>query len=266
MSDPTATRTLIEHRDDVRLDAVDAFVGHLVVSYRSEALPRIQLWPLYADGNYGRPEDFTFESELMSAGLARQPQLGLAQAADRRDVVRHPGAHLRRRPRHRRADAAARTAGARRLPPRGLRRAPRLGGRRGRRAGAGLDHPPRRPAVPGADTAVRLRRLRIVRGPAVLDRAAVAAGPRHGVRHRPRARRRRAGPAVVRARQAAGEDEHLHRLHRRGSTSRRHRRDPAGEPGRARRQRGRAVDRCGGQHGAAAVRRASWRRCRSSTR
>ena len=51
VSDPTATRTLIEHRDDVRLDAVDAFVGHLVVSYRSEALPRIQLWPLYAEGN-----------------------------------------------------------------------------------------------------------------------------------------------------------------------------------------------------------------------
>jgi oligopeptidase B len=73
VSDPTATRTLIEHRDDVRLDAVDAFVGHLVVSYRSEALPRIQLWPLYADGEYGRPEDFTFESELMSAGLSGNP-------------------------------------------------------------------------------------------------------------------------------------------------------------------------------------------------
>ena len=29
VSDPTATRTLIEHRDDVRLDAVDAFVGHI---------------------------------------------------------------------------------------------------------------------------------------------------------------------------------------------------------------------------------------------
>ena len=47
---PTAYRTLIEHRDDVRLDAVDAFDGHLVVSYRSEALPRIQLWPIDANG------------------------------------------------------------------------------------------------------------------------------------------------------------------------------------------------------------------------
>nr|WP_090280032.1 S9 family peptidase [Mycolicibacterium komanii]CRL76116.1 oligopeptidase B [Mycolicibacterium komanii] len=73
VDDPTAVRTLIEHRDDVRLDSVDAFEKHLVVSYRSEALPRIQLWPLYPSGEYGRPEDFTFESELTSAGLSANP-------------------------------------------------------------------------------------------------------------------------------------------------------------------------------------------------
>jgi oligopeptidase B len=73
VSDPNAFRTLIEHRDDVRLDAVDAFEGHLVVSYRREALPRIQLWPVYADGDYGHPEDITFDSELMSAGLGANP-------------------------------------------------------------------------------------------------------------------------------------------------------------------------------------------------
>ena len=73
VSDPNAFRTLIEHRDDVRLDSVDAFAGHLVVSYRREALPRIQLWPVYADGDYGHPEDITFESELMSAGLSGNP-------------------------------------------------------------------------------------------------------------------------------------------------------------------------------------------------
>lgn len=70
VSDPTAIRTLIAHRDDVRLDSVDAFEKHLVVSYRSEALPKIQLWPLYPSGEYGHPEDFTFESELTSAGLS----------------------------------------------------------------------------------------------------------------------------------------------------------------------------------------------------
>ncbi|MGE2721370.1 S9 family peptidase [Mycolicibacterium celeriflavum] len=73
VDNPTAVRTLIEHRDDVRLDSVDAFEKHLVVSYRSEALPRIQLWPLYPSGEYGRPEDFTFDSELTSAGLSANP-------------------------------------------------------------------------------------------------------------------------------------------------------------------------------------------------
>lgn len=70
---PTAVRTLIEHREDVRLDAVDAFAGHLVLSYRAEALPKIQLWPLAADGTYGRPEDITFDTELTSAGLGGNP-------------------------------------------------------------------------------------------------------------------------------------------------------------------------------------------------
>lgn len=73
VGDPTAVRTLIEHRADVRLDSVDAFEKHLVVSYRSEALPRIQLWPLHPGGEYGSPEDFTFESELTSAGLSANP-------------------------------------------------------------------------------------------------------------------------------------------------------------------------------------------------
>ena len=73
VSDPTAFRTLIPHREDVRLDAVDTFANHVVVSYRAEALPRIQLWPIYADGNYGHPEDIAFETELTSCGLSGNP-------------------------------------------------------------------------------------------------------------------------------------------------------------------------------------------------
>ena len=72
VDDPTAQRTLIDHRDDVRLDGVDAFAGHLVVSYRGEALPRIQLWPI-KDNDYGRAEEIAFDSELMSAGLGANP-------------------------------------------------------------------------------------------------------------------------------------------------------------------------------------------------
>ncbi|GFG74371.1 S9 family peptidase [Mycobacterium botniense] len=73
VSNPAEQRTLIPHRDDVRLDGVDAFAGHLVVSYRRAALPRIQLWPIGPDGGYGVAEELSFESELMSAGLGPNP-------------------------------------------------------------------------------------------------------------------------------------------------------------------------------------------------
>lgn len=72
VSDPTDTRTLIEHREDVRLDAIDAFAEHLVLSYRKDALPRIQLWPIL-DAGYGEAQDITFDSELMSVGLSANP-------------------------------------------------------------------------------------------------------------------------------------------------------------------------------------------------
>ncbi|CAM2887031.1 oligopeptidase B [Mycobacterium intermedium] len=73
VEDPTRQRTLIPHRDDVRLDGVDAFARHLAVSYRREGLPRIQLWPIKTDGGYDEPEELTFDSELMSAGLGANP-------------------------------------------------------------------------------------------------------------------------------------------------------------------------------------------------
>ncbi|MFV0493739.1 S9 family peptidase [Mycobacterium sp.] len=73
VDDPARQSTLIEHRDDVRLDGVDAFAGHLVVSYRRAALPRIQLWPLKSGGNYGAPKELEFDSELMSVGLGANP-------------------------------------------------------------------------------------------------------------------------------------------------------------------------------------------------
>ncbi|ORA32300.1 S9 family peptidase [Mycobacterium aquaticum] len=73
VDDPSAFHPLIAHRADVRLDAVDAFDGFLVISYRSEALPKIQLWPVNANGGYGTPEELTFDSELTAAGLGGNP-------------------------------------------------------------------------------------------------------------------------------------------------------------------------------------------------
>ncbi|CRZ18916.1 S9 family peptidase [Mycolicibacterium neworleansense] len=72
VDDPSDFRTVIEHRSDVRLDGVDAFDGFLVISYRSEALPKMALWPLTADG-YGRREELTFDSELTAAGMGGNP-------------------------------------------------------------------------------------------------------------------------------------------------------------------------------------------------
>ncbi|HEU4362673.1 MAG TPA: S9 family peptidase [Mycobacterium sp.] len=72
-ADPAAQRTLIAGRDDVRLDAVDAFAQHLVVSYRAEALPRIQLWSIGTDGDFQAPQEISFDTELMASGLGANP-------------------------------------------------------------------------------------------------------------------------------------------------------------------------------------------------
>ncbi|BAX92053.1 S9 family peptidase [Mycobacterium shigaense] len=71
--DPTSQRTLIAHRDDVRLDAVNAFAGHLVVSYRRQALPRLQVWRINSDGTYDPQKEISFGSELLSACLHNNP-------------------------------------------------------------------------------------------------------------------------------------------------------------------------------------------------
>ncbi len=73
VDDPTAQRTLIAPRDDVRLEGVDAFSDHLVVHYRREALPRLQLWPLVAGRGYGEPVEIAFDSELMASGVGGNP-------------------------------------------------------------------------------------------------------------------------------------------------------------------------------------------------
>ncbi|MCB0931727.1 MAG: S9 family peptidase [Mycobacterium sp.] len=72
VDDPTQQTTLIPARDDVRLEGVDAFEGHIVVHYRREALPKLQLWPI-VPGGYGTPQEITFDSELMACGLGGNP-------------------------------------------------------------------------------------------------------------------------------------------------------------------------------------------------
>ncbi|NLU62840.1 S9 family peptidase [Rhodococcus sp. HNM0563] len=73
VDDPSALRTLIEHRKDVRLEDVEAFEGHLVLSYRREALTRLAVWPLTADG-YGDLHELEFDEELFAVGPGGNPE------------------------------------------------------------------------------------------------------------------------------------------------------------------------------------------------
>ncbi|MGW4242771.1 S9 family peptidase [Nocardia sp. NPDC004722] len=82
LDDPSNMTVLIAHRDDVRLEDIDAFSDKLVLSYRREALPRVAVWPLTADG-YGELRDIEFDLELYSAMLGanaewEQPLLRVA--------------------------------------------------------------------------------------------------------------------------------------------------------------------------------------------
>ncbi len=88
---------------------------------------------------------------------------------------------------------------------------------------------------------VRLWLLRLSDGRGLPFLAPVAAGPRRGVRDRAHPRRRRPRAPLVRRRQAREEDEHLHRLHRRGGAPGGEGVDRAGPAGDRGRQRGRAA-------------------------
>ena len=66
-------RTLVEHREDVRIEGVDAFERVLVLSYREGALSRFALMPLDPGSTsgtvaYGRFEPVEFEEELYTSG------------------------------------------------------------------------------------------------------------------------------------------------------------------------------------------------------
>ncbi|ATL65446.1 S9 family peptidase [Nocardia terpenica] len=73
VEDPAAMTILIGHRDDVRLEDIDCFADHLVLSYRREALPRVAVWPLTSEG-YGELTELDFGLELFSAGVSSNPE------------------------------------------------------------------------------------------------------------------------------------------------------------------------------------------------
>jgi len=70
---PEHWRPVIEHRPDTRLESVDAFADHLVLSYRHEALPRLAILPL-TDAGYGEQQEIEFDEELFACGPAGNPE------------------------------------------------------------------------------------------------------------------------------------------------------------------------------------------------
>ncbi|MEV0298867.1 S9 family peptidase [Nocardia sp. NPDC050710] len=73
MADPSNMTILIGHRDDVRLEDVDPFADHLVLSYRREALTRVAVWPLTESG-YGELRELEFDLELFAVGSGANPE------------------------------------------------------------------------------------------------------------------------------------------------------------------------------------------------
>ncbi|MGI8986514.1 MAG: S9 family peptidase [Nocardioidaceae bacterium] len=65
--------TLVAHREDTRLDEVDAFAGHLVLSYRRDVLTRLTVWRLTDEG-YGERYEIPIDEELFSVGAGSNPE------------------------------------------------------------------------------------------------------------------------------------------------------------------------------------------------
>ncbi|GGK59331.1 S9 family peptidase [Nocardia camponoti] len=73
VDDPANMTQLIGHRDDVRLEDIDAFADHLVLGYRRGALPRVAVWQL-TDSGYGELTELEFGLELFAAGAGSSPE------------------------------------------------------------------------------------------------------------------------------------------------------------------------------------------------
>ncbi|OZF38204.1 S9 family peptidase [Rhodococcus sp. 14-2483-1-2] len=73
VSDPLDQRTLVPHQGDVRVEDIDAFAGHLIFTYRREALTRMAIWPL-TDQGYGEYRELEFDEELYSVGAGSNPE------------------------------------------------------------------------------------------------------------------------------------------------------------------------------------------------
>jgi len=66
-------RPVLEHRDDTRLEGVAAFAGHVAITLRRDALPRVAVMRLSGDG-YEDMAEVEFDEELFDCGLGSNPE------------------------------------------------------------------------------------------------------------------------------------------------------------------------------------------------
>ncbi|GAA1909655.1 S9 family peptidase [Williamsia serinedens] len=76
VDDPTATRVVVPHDTERRIEGVDAFADRLVLSYRRAATPRIAVADLAGVGVDDEIafDEIEFDQEISSAGLASNPE------------------------------------------------------------------------------------------------------------------------------------------------------------------------------------------------
>ncbi len=70
---PQRWTPLIEHRDDVRLQGVSAFAGHVAVGLRRDALSRVAVMRIDG-GGLGPPEEIGFDETLFSCDVGSNPE------------------------------------------------------------------------------------------------------------------------------------------------------------------------------------------------
>ncbi|WP_200170810.1 S9 family peptidase [Tomitella cavernea] len=75
VDDPARMTDVLAHREDVRLEQVDAFAGHVAVGYRSGAIPRIGVMAV-TEAGFGGLREIDFGEELYSAGLGATSEWG----------------------------------------------------------------------------------------------------------------------------------------------------------------------------------------------
>lgn len=71
---PAGARVVVPHDPATRLEAVDAFAGHLVLSYRRDALARLGVVDLAPPGEPWHVREVPFDEQLYTAGLGPNPE------------------------------------------------------------------------------------------------------------------------------------------------------------------------------------------------